>query len=250
MVPCWSAAYDRRHRDLTEGSARHEELDTAKNGRTRRSYLMRAPGGLSARDTIRALTRSERDTVAINLNLAAPPSDDDILVLSSRNPGFKFERSAAGELIVTPGSSATGRREAVLVAQLGRWAEVQGRGVVFGPSAGFRLPDGSLFSPDAAWMPEERWTALTPEQRDSFAPLCPDVVFEVASKSDTQNALRTKMLAYLANGARLAVLIDPQRRAVEIYEAGADPRILEHVASVSLDPALAGFTLYLGSIFS
>jgi Uma2 family endonuclease len=34
-------------------------------------------------------------------------------------------------------------------------------------------------------------------------------VFEVRSKSDTQQDLRTKMRAYLANGARAAVLIDP-----------------------------------------
>ena len=188
--------------------------------------------------------------VAISLNLLAPPSDDDILVLSSRNPGFKFERSASGELIVTHGSGETGRREALLVAQLSRWADAQGHGVVFSPSAGFRLPDGSLLSPDAAWMPGERWKKLTPEQRDSFSPLCPDAVFEVASKSDTRNALRAKMLAYLANGARLGVLIDPQRRAVEIYEPGAAPRILEHVSSVTLDPVLAGFTLHLESIFS
>jgi Uma2 family endonuclease len=188
--------------------------------------------------------------VAISLNLLAPPTDDDILILSSRNPGFKFERSAAGELIVTPGSGETGRREAVLVAQLSRWADAQGRGVVFSPSAGFRLPDGSLLSPDAAWMPEERWKSLTPEQRDSFSPLCPDAVFEVASKFDTRSALRTKMLAYLANGARLVVLIDPQRRAVEIYEPGASPRTLERVPSVALDPVLPGFTLNLESIFS
>lgn len=188
--------------------------------------------------------------MAISLNLAAPPSDNDILMLSSRNPGLKFERSASGELIVTPGSSESGRREAALVTQLGRWAEVRGEGVVFGPSAGFRLADGSLLSPDAAWMRKERWMALTPEQRDSFSPLCPDAVFEVASKTDTWSVLRAKALAYLANGARLAVLIDPQRRAVEIWEPGADPRILKGAASVSLDPILEGFTLNLEPIFS
>jgi hypothetical protein len=31
--------------------------------------------------------------------------DDDILELSMRNPGFQFERTASGELIVTPASS-------------------------------------------------------------------------------------------------------------------------------------------------
>ncbi len=187
--------------------------------------------------------------MAISLKLPAPPTDEEILEMSERNPGFQFERSTEGELLVTPGSSETGRCEAALVIQLGRWAETHSPGVVFSSSAGFHLPDGSLLSPDAAWMPKERWMALTPKQRDSFAPLCPDAVFEIASKTDTQRALRAKMRTYLANGARLAVLIDPQRRAVEIYAPDLDPQVLEAAQTVSLDPVLAGFMLDLKQIF-
>ncbi len=44
-----------------------------------------------------------RHAVAISLRLAAVPTDDDILELSRRNPGFEFERTAAGELVVSPG---------------------------------------------------------------------------------------------------------------------------------------------------
>ena len=104
-------------------------------------------------------------------------------------------------------------------------------------------------SPDAAWIPEDRWIALTPKQRDSFAPLCPDAVFEIASETDARRALRAKMRAYLANGARLAVLIDPQRHTVEIYTPDAAPQVLEAVETVSLDPVLAGFILDLKRIF-
>jgi Uma2 family endonuclease len=187
--------------------------------------------------------------VAISLRLGAPPSDDEILELSRRNPGYQFERSAEGELIVTPGSMEAGRRGAELAFQLRRWTEGHGRGVVFDSSAGFRLPDGSLLSPDAAWMPRERWMALTPGQRDSFAPLCPDAVFEVASKSDSQSALRAKMRAYLTNGARLAVLIDPQRRTVEVHQPDREAQVFESPRSVELDPVLSGFSLDLESIF-
>jgi Uma2 family endonuclease len=186
--------------------------------------------------------------MAISLRLAAPPDDHDILELSRRNPGFQFERSAAGELIVTPTSGEAGRRGAALTLQLGRWAEQAG-GVVFGPSTGFRLPDGSLLSPDASWMPQERWAALTPEQQDSFAPLCPDAVFEIASKSDSLERLRVKMRAYLANGARLAVLIDPQRRAVEVYLPDRDVQIIDDPRSVPLDVVLPGFVLDPAPIF-
>ncbi len=187
--------------------------------------------------------------MAISLRMAAPPSDDEILELSNRNPGYQFERSATGELIVTPGSFETGRREAVLVTQLSRWAEVQGKGVVFSSSTGFRLPDGSLLSPDAAWLPEERWMALTPEQRDSFGPLCPDAVFEILSTSDSLRVLRAKMQAYLVNGVRLAVLIDPQHRTVEVSVPRREVEVFASPKSVPLDPVLPGFTLELEPIF-
>ena len=187
--------------------------------------------------------------MAISLTLVAPPTDEEILELSRRNPGLQFERSAAGELVVTPTSGSGGRRELVVGTQLDNWAEADGSGLAFGPSTGFRLPDGSLLVPDASWIRRDRWEALSRDQQDSFTPLCPDVVFEVASPSDTLPSLRRKMRSYLVNGCRLAVLIDPKRRAVEIHAPERNPQILEPATSVSFDPLLPGFTLNLTRIF-
>lgn len=96
---------------------------------------------------------------------------------------------------------------------------------MFDSSGGFRLPDGSVLSPDASAVWLERWQALTPEQRRGFPPLCPDLVIELASASDEgprgATALRRKLAAYLANGARLGWLLFPEQRAVEIWRAGA-----------------------------
>jgi Uma2 family endonuclease len=80
--------------------------------------------------------------------------------------------------------------------------------------------------------------------------VCPDAVFEIRSPSDALRDVRAKMRVYLENGAQVAVLIDPERRAVEVCEPGGAPRIFEQVPSVALDPVLAGFTLNLESIFS
>ena len=78
--------------------------------------------------------------------------------------------------------------------------------VAFDSSTGFRLPDGALLSPDASWVRRDRWQALTPQDRRGFAPLCPDVVFEVRSESDALQDLRKKMLSYIANGTQLGRL--------------------------------------------
>ena len=188
--------------------------------------------------------------MAISLKLAAPPSDEEILELSERNPGYQFERTTSGELIVTPTGSAGGRRDLLVSTQLHNWAEADGSGLAFGASAGFHLPDGSLLSPDASWVTLERWEALTPKQQEDFAPLCPDAVFEVRSRTDSVSGLRKKLEVYLVNGARLAVLIDPERRAVEIFAPNHSPEVLESARSVSCDPVLPGFTLDLEPIFS
>lgn len=188
--------------------------------------------------------------MAISLKLAAPPSDEEILELSQRNPGYEFERTAAGELVVTPTGSAGGRRDAVLVRQLDTWAEADSTGVAFGSSTGFHLPDGSLLVPDASWVRGVRWEALSAKEQEEFAPLCPDAVFEILSAADALSNLRKKMRAYLKNGAQLAVLIDPQRRTAEVYAPGRETQIMDSPQSVSFEPVLPRFTLNLGRIFS
>jgi Uma2 family endonuclease len=187
--------------------------------------------------------------LAISFRLPAKLTDDDIMDLSARNPGLQIEQAPSGELILTPTSADSGWREVALLAQLYRWATEQGQGIVFSPSTGFRLPDGSLRCPDASWVRPERWSALSPTQQKGFGPMCPDAVFEVRSHSDSLSDLRDKMRMYLANGARLAVLIDPQRRTVEVYEAGGEPRVQQQAGSVPLDPVLSGFVLDLRPIF-
>lgn len=92
-------------------------------------------------------------------------------------------------------------------------------------STGFRLPDGSVLSPDASLVRMDRWQALSPEQRRGFAPLCPELVVELVSGSDEGSrgvsALREKLETYRANGAQLGWLLLLEIRAVEIWRAGA-----------------------------
>lgn len=96
--------------------------------------------------------------------------------------------------------------------------------MVFDSSGGFRLPDGSVLSPDAALVRVDRWQALTSDERRGFAPVCPDLVVELASPSDEGprgvSALRRKMELFQANGAPLGWLLLPEERAVEIWRAG------------------------------
>jgi Uma2 family endonuclease len=128
--------------------------------------------------------------------------------LCEANPDAVLELAADGSLIcMTPTGGETGARNAELSFQIQAWAGVTGGWKAFGSSTGFRLPDNSVFSPDASLVALDRWQALTAEQRRGFAPLCPDLVVELASPSDEGprglTAMRQKMAAYQRNGARL-----------------------------------------------
>lgn len=188
--------------------------------------------------------------MAVKLDLARQLRDGELLALSERNPGYQFERAADGRLVVTPTGGESGRRSAEVLRQLSNWNSRTGLGYVFDSSTGFKLPDGSVLCPDASWVERDRWEALPREAREGFPPLCPDAVFEVRSASNTLGELREKMQAYLANGARLAVLIDPDGHGVEVYRPGCAPELERGVLSTSLDPELPGFLLDLGPIFA
>lgn len=186
----------------------------------------------------------------MRLDMARYVSDEELLLLAQRNPGYRFERTAEGILVVTPTGGRSGRRNAVLLAQVFRWNEQTRKGVVFDSSTGFRLPDGSVFSPDCSWVRSERWNALAAEDQEGLVPLCPDAVFELRSQSDSIAELRQKMLAYRANGAVVGVLIDPYSRIVEVYRHGKEVEVLMEPNRVSLEPELPEFVLNLELIFT
>ncbi|MCL1465097.1 Uma2 family endonuclease [Argonema galeatum] len=166
------------------------------------------------------------------------------------NRDLRLERTATGELIVMPPTgSETGNRNLDIEGQLWLWNRQTKLGVVFDSSSGFQLPNGADRSPDASWVKLERWEALTPTEKEGFAPICPDFVVELRSKSDNMEPLREKMREYIANGAILGWLIDRKNRKVEIYRHEREVEILNNPTSVSGEYLLLGFVLDLTDVW-
>lgn len=166
------------------------------------------------------------------------------------NPELRIERMVEGDLaIMAPAGGETSARNLRLGAQVAVWADADGSGVAFDSSAGFELPDGSIRSPDVAWVRRDRLARLTPDQKRRFLPLCPDFVLELCSPSDPLTAVQRKMEAYRANGVRLGWMIDPERRRVAVYRPAEGVRWQEQPATLSGDPVLPGFVLRLTAIW-
>lgn len=186
----------------------------------------------------------------VRLRFERPMTDEELMQFCAANEMVRVERDANGELILmSPSGSGTGQKNSELIYQLAAWAREANSGVVFDSSAGFTLPDGSMRSPDAAWIAWPRWNALSEKQKEGFAPICPEFVIELRSPSDGLAELQAKMKLWVANGAEVAWLVDPSRKVVEVYRVGWEVEVVEGGSAVEGDGPVAGFVLELGRVW-
>jgi len=176
-------------------------------------------------------------------------TDEAFWRLCRANPDLHLERTANGELVVMPPAAPdSSSRNAGITAQLWNWNQRTGLGIVFDSSAGFTLPNTAIHGPDASWMMQERWDAVSPRERNRFSQICPDFVIELRSRSNPAKDLRVKMREYLRQGCRLGWLIDPKAGTVAIYRVGRRVEILKRPATLSGEDVLPGFVLDLKGI--
>ncbi|MGK7886134.1 MAG: Uma2 family endonuclease, partial [Crocosphaera sp.] len=168
------------------------------------------------------------------------------------NRDLRFERNSNGDILIMPPTGGeTGNRNIEIAYQVQAWSRQNKLGIAFDSSTGFKLPNKADRSPDASWIPLEKWNNLTPQQRQKFLPLCPDFVIELRSPSDSLKTLQNKMKEYLENGTKLGWLINPKTKQVEIYRQGKDVEILDNdnPKTLSGEDVLPDFVLDLKLIW-
>lgn len=174
-------------------------------------------------------------------------SDEDFFNFCKQNTQLRIERNAEKQIfIMAPVNTIGGNQNFSIALKLGQWNEQQNNGICFDSSTGFTLSDGSVLSPDASWMPLEKWEKLSIAEKEKFASVCPDFVIELKSKSDNLNTLKNKMLKWIENGTRLAWLIDTANKQVFIYRADDSIEIIKGFNNkLSGENVLPGFKLDL-----
>ncbi len=169
--------------------------------------------------------------------------------LCGRYPELLMERDKNGKIMFrSPMFGGSGFREGLLIRRVGNWCEAYGKGETGSSNLGFDLPNGATRSPDAFWISEERMVKLTPDDIEkSFLPVVPDFVVELRSASDSLKKLQAKVKEeWIAQGARLAWLIDPYKEKAYVYRAdGSQETIDDFEGVLSGEAVLSGFELVL-----
>jgi Uma2 family endonuclease len=188
-------------------------------------------------------------TFPITLRLPVPLSDEELIAFSRRNTPYRIERNENGELEITSPVGLEGsHREVIVMSRLAGWSEDHG-GVTFSSNGGFTLPDGSVRSPDASWVSDARWNALSKQDQRRYAPICPEFLIEVLSENDSRAALEEKMERWIGSGAQLAWMIDPFARAVSVYRPGAPVYVLQEPDLVEADTVVPGLKLSMAKLW-
>ncbi len=167
-----------------------------------------------------------------------------------RNPDMRIEMSKDGDIIIMPPTNTeTGRKNFDLIVDFGIWARKNKTGAAFDSSTGFTLPNGARRSPDLAFVRNEKWNALSVEEKRRIAKLVPDFVIELRSENDSLKDLQEKMSEYIENGVSLGWLIDPQERKVHIYRREKEVEVLDNPEQVFGESVIENFVLDLENIF-
>lgn len=177
-------------------------------------------------------------------------SDAEFFEFCLANRHLRIERNAAGEIIImSPTGSKTGALNARFTVALGIWNLKDNLGEIFDSSTGFKLPNGATYGPDAAWMPREKWNTLTPAQQEVFAPIVPNFIAEIRSKSDTVNPIQEKIAEFMECGCQLAWLIDPMLQKTTVYHADGQEEEVPFDAVLSGGSVLPDFEVKLADLF-
>lgn len=177
-------------------------------------------------------------------------SDDEFFEFCRINRDLKIERTAKGEIIIiSPTGGETGNRNAALTGILFVWNQKTKLGRIFDSSTGFKLSNGATYGPDAAWVIQEKWNALTPSEKKKFAPVTPDFIAEIRSENDNLQPIKEKIAEFIECGCRLAWLIDPKNEVTYIYKADGIETKVPFDQMLTGEDVLPGFEVKLADLF-
>ena len=133
-----------------------------------------------------------------------------------------------------------------LIVRLSLFVREHDLGHVNGPDAQMRVPRGNIRLPDVTFTAKAR----VPTRRVAVPDLCPDLIVEVLSESDTKTEIERKLAEFFAGGTRLAWVVDPDARAVAVHRGAVGPHAtLTDADALDGEDVLPGYTMPVTDLF-
>ena len=149
---------------------------------------------------------------------------------------------------MTPAGAEHGAIAAAVLVSLGHHVRTHGLGRVFAAETGFKLggnPD-TVLAPDAAFVSRER---IGPTVGKGYRTGAPDLVVEVLSPADSIKETEAKVSRWLAAGCRMAVVVNPARRAASVYRPLSDVVLVTGDEEIDGGDVVSGWRLPLRELF-
>jgi Uma2 family endonuclease len=146
-------------------------------------------------------------------------------------------------------SQRHGEIEIQLTIPLGSHVLANGLGRIYPSDTQFvvlRDPDKILI-PDLAFVRADR--VPSEGERWHIAPFAPDLAVEVMSPNDSYEEVVEKVELYQRAGVLLLWLVQPRRRAVEVFALGQPPRLLHETDTLDGGDVIPGFRLPVADLF-
>jgi Uma2 family endonuclease len=119
-------------------------------------------------------------------------------------------------------------------------------GLAYGSSAGFRLNEHTVVSPDASFAAYNKLPNR--DSPDGYGEFAPDLAVEVVSPFDRDVDTEEKVQLYLAHGSKLVWVIYPRLKTATIYPADGAIRRIGADDVLDGEDALPGFSCRLAEV--
>lgn len=135
--------------------------------------------------------------------------------LQTLYPDYQIELREGKIIVMCPSDIVSGEIGMRFGRLLGSWVDTHHLGRVLDASAGFRLPNGDLLSPDVSFVSRE----LLKQAPRSYSSVVPQLIVEIKSSHDSLRPLKEKIALFLQQGVQVGVLIDPDTHTVYLYRS-------------------------------
>lgn len=165
--------------------------------------------------------------------------------IQTEHPDWQIELWDGEIIIMSPSDAICGETGSQLGRLLGNWVYPRKLGRVFDSSTGFKMPDGKTLSPDVSFVSAER---LKQSPR-SYAQLVPDLIAEIKSSTDSLTRQKARIQEFLKHGARVGILIDPDKRNVTVYTPSGESIVLTDDDTLVIPEILPGWEIPISELW-